>query len=146
MNEYLKVIKNNYANFRGRARRREFWMFTLINTIILVLLMLPWYPAYISSMSQGETGLPFGAGGLAGIFSILYAVYTLAMILPTLAVTVRRLHDTGKSGWWYLLNLIPFGSIVILVFTVLDSEPGANKWGPNPKGLNTGAAAPASNW
>ncbi|WP_221088058.1 DUF805 domain-containing protein [Deinococcus aquaedulcis] len=145
MNEYIKVIKNNYANFQGRARRREFWMFTLINTIIMVLLALPWYPAYISSVSQGETGLPFGAGGVAGIFSLLYMVYSLAVLLPNLAVSVRRLHDTGKSGWWYLLNLIPFGSIVVLVFMVLDSQPGSNKWGPNPKGQGAGAT-PAANW
>ncbi|PTA67876.1 DUF805 domain-containing protein [Deinococcus arcticus] len=145
MNEYMKVLKNNYANFRGRARRREYWMFTLINTIIMVLLALPWYPAYMSSVSQGETGLPIGLGGVAGIFALLYVLYALAIFLPSLAVSVRRLHDTGKSGWWYLLNLIPFGSIVILVFMVLDSEPRANKWGPNPKGLDTGAA-PAANW
>lgn len=67
----------------------------------------------------------------------LLGILVLGIIIPSLAVIVRRLHDTGKSGWWYLISFIPFGSIVLLIFFCLDSEPGTNKWGPNPKMLNS---------
>ncbi|WP_155298092.1 DUF805 domain-containing protein [Deinococcus kurensis] len=148
MNEYLNVIRNNYANFTGRARRREYWMFTLINSVILILLQIPVQGAVIAMAAQNEADTAPSAGltGVTLIFVILLVVYSLAVMVPSIAVTVRRLHDTGKSGWWYLLNLIPLGSLVILVFMVLDSEPGSNKWGPNPKGVNGGAPSSAQNW
>ncbi|AWT34998.1 membrane protein [Deinococcus arenae] len=148
MNEYLNVIRNNYANFTGRARRREYWMFTLINSVILILLQIPVQGAVIAMAAQNEADTAPSAGltGVTLIFLILLVVYSLAVMVPSIAVTVRRLHDTGKSGWWYLLNLIPLGSLVILVFMVLDSEPGSNKWGPNPKGVNGGAPSSAQNW
>jgi len=148
MNEYLNVIRNNYANFTGRARRREYWMFTLINSVILILLQIPVQGAVIAMAAQNEAATAPSAGltGVTLIFVILLVVYSLAVMVPSIAVTVRRLHDTGKSGWWYLLNLIPLGSLVILVFMVLDSEPGSNKWGPNPKGVNGGAPSSAQNW
>jgi uncharacterized membrane protein YhaH (DUF805 family) len=113
MNWYLKVLKN-YVNFQGRARRKEYWMFTLFNIIFSVVLTLI------------ET--------LADISPFLTGIYSLFILLPGLAVTVRRLHDTGRSGWWVLIGLIPFiGSIVILVFTCLESEREENRFGPNPK-------------
>ncbi|ALW88256.1 DUF805 domain-containing protein [Deinococcus actinosclerus] len=148
MNEYLNVIRNNYANFTGRARRREYWMFTLINSVILILLQIPVQGAVIAMAAQNEADTAPSAGltGVTLIFLILLVVYSLAVMVPSIAVTVRRLHDTGKSGWWYLLNLIPLGSLVILVFMVLDSEPGSNKWGPNPKGVNGGTPSSAQNW
>ena len=148
MNEYLNVIRNNYANFTGRARRREYWMFTLINSVILILLQIPVQGAVIAMAAQNEADTAPSAGltGVTLIFVILLVVYSLAVMVPSIAVTVRRLHDTGKSGWWYLLNLIPLGSLVILVFMLLDSEPGSNKWGPNPKGVNGGAPSSAQNW
>lgn len=145
MNEYLNVIRNNYANVSGRARRREYWMFTLINAVILILLQVPVQGAVIAMAAQDNAD--GGAGGFAGltlVFAVLLLVYALAVLVPSVAVTVRRLHDTGKSGWWYLLNLIPFGSLVILVFTVMDSEPGTNKWGPSPKAQE--GVTPAANW
>jgi len=148
MNEYLNVIRNNYANFQGRARRREYWMFTLINSVILILLQIPVQGAVIAMAAQSDANANPSAGltGVTLIFLILLVVYSLAVMVPSIAVTVRRLHDTSKSGWWYLLNLIPLGSLVILVFMVLDSEPGSNKWGPNPKGVTDGTPAPAQNW
>lgn len=148
MNEYLNVIRNNYANFTGRARRREYWMFTLINSVILILLQIPVQGALIAMAAQSDATANPSAGltGVTLIFLILLVVYSLAVMVPSIAVTVRRLHDTGKSGWWYLLNLIPLGSLVILVFMVLDSEPGSNKWGPNPKGVSSGAPSSAQNW
>lgn len=114
MNWYLDVIKNKYFNFDGRARRTEYWMFTLFNIIAIVVL------AVIDSF----IGKP-----------ILQGLYMLAILLPALGVTVRRLHDTGRSGWWILVSFVPFiGGLILLVFTVLDSQPGDNQYGANPKG------------
>ncbi len=110
---YLKVIKN-YAEFGGRARRTEYWMFTLVNAVIVFLL----------SMLES----------IAGIMGIVTFLYSLAVLIPSLAVVVRRLHDSGRTGWWILVSLIPIvGGIVILVFMCLDSEQGDNEYGPNPK-------------
>jgi len=108
MNWYLAVLKK-YVVFSGRARRKEYWMFTLVNVIVLVLLAV----------------LKLNA---------LYGLYSLAVLLPSLAVLVRRLHDTGRSGWWFLIGLVPLiGGIILLVFRVQDSKPGENQYGANPK-------------
>ena len=113
MKWYLDVLKK-YAVFSGRARRKEFWMFTLINFIIIVVL----------SVIDGLVGSP----------GIICLIYNLAVLIPCIAVTFRRLHDTGRTGWWILISLIPLiGAIVLLVFTVQDSKPGENQYGPNPK-------------
>lgn len=99
--------------FEGRARRTEYWMFTLFNVIISVVLSV-----IDSSLNLGFLGV----------------IYSLAVLLPGLAVSVRRLHDTGRSGWWLLIGLVPFiGAIVLLVFMLIDSEPRENQYGPNPK-------------
>jgi len=120
MNWYLMVLKK-YAQFEGRSRRKELWMFTLFNCLFS-------WPLYI-------LGLVFHENVLGTIFFCLYVLYLLAIIVPCLAVSVRRLHDTGKSGWFYFLIFIPLvGAIILLVFFVLDSDPGANEYGPNPKG------------
>jgi uncharacterized membrane protein YhaH (DUF805 family) len=119
MNWYLMVLKK-YAQFEGRSRRKELWMFTLFNCLFS-------WPLYI-------LGLVFHENALGSIFLGLYFIYALAVLVPCLAVGVRRLHDTGKSGWMILLVLIPLvGGIIVLVFMVLDSDPGVNKYGPNPK-------------
>ena len=112
MHWYLDVLKK-YTAFGGRARRQEYWMFVLFHVIVAVVLLV------------AET--------MAGGPGILYALYLIGTILPSLAVSVRRLHDTGRSGWWLLLSLVPFGSIVVFIFTVMDSQPGTNRFGPNPK-------------
>lgn len=113
MNWYLDVLKK-YVVFSGRARRKEFWMFVLINFLVTIGI------AIIEGI--------IGTGGLVG------ALYGLAVLLPTLAVAVRRLHDTNRSGWWLLIGLIPLiGIIVLIVFYVQDSDPGDNAYGPNPK-------------
>jgi uncharacterized membrane protein YhaH (DUF805 family) len=127
MNWYLQALKQ-YATFDGRARRKEYWFFMLFNVLVIVVL----------SVLDVLVGT-FSMEAEIGLFSGLYA---LAMLIPGLAVLVRRLHDTDRSGWWVLLNLIPvIGALVILVFTLLDSQPGANRFGPNPKGV-TGAGTP----
>lgn len=121
MNWYLKCW-NQYADFSGRARRKEYWIFSLINGVIIIIL-------YILQMVMIESTLWL-------IFPIVFFLYALAVFLPSLAVNIRRLHDIGKSGWWCLIYLIPIiGSIWLLVLMCLDSEPGENQWGENPKGV-----------
>ena len=112
MNWYLGVLKK-YAEFSGRARRKEFWMFALFNIIIAVVL----------GIVDGFIGMP-----------ILGGLYSLAVLLPGIAVGARRLHDIGKSGWWLLIGFVPLiGFIVLIIFFVMDSNPGDNQYGPNPK-------------
>ena len=114
MNWYFEVLKK-YAEFNGRARRMEYWMFFLFNCIIASVL-------WAGSMFLLHRGM------------WLYMLYSLAVLIPGIAVSVRRLHDTNKSGWWLLISLIPFvGAIILLVFFFMDSQPGDNQYGPNPK-------------
>lgn len=118
MDWYLKVLKD-YAVFSGRARRREYWWFVLINCIISLVL----------AMVQHTLDWTFNNG--EGLLTILYS---LAVLIPSIAVLVRRLHDIGRSGWWALIGLIPFiGWLVLLVFTLSDSQSGRNAYGANPK-------------
>ena len=120
MNWYLTVWKR-YAEFSGRSRRKEFWMFTLIQSLI----MIAFFAAVAVSAMQSRR--------LALALDLLVILYSLAAIIPNLAVSVRRLHDHGKSGWWLLISLIPLGGLVILVFDCLDSDPADNEYGPCPK-------------
>ena len=113
MNWYLDVLKK-YAVFEGRARRKEFWMFVLFNFLIALAI-----------------GIIEGIVGTGGILGMLYF---FAIMVPGIAVSVRRLHDTGRSGWFLLINLVPLvGWIIVIVFLVQDSQPSDNKFGPNPK-------------
>ncbi|EST58661.1 DUF805 domain-containing protein [Proteus hauseri] len=126
MNWYLEVIKNNYANFSGRARRKEYWMFTLVNTIIITVL----YAILISSVDM-YTGEMSTLGSIAGI---IIGIYSLAIIVPSLAVTIRRFHDQDKSGWMFLLAFIPaVGGLIVFVFMCLEGTKGDNRFGPDPK-------------
>ncbi|GAA4114585.1 hypothetical protein GCM10022393_14150 [Aquimarina addita] len=121
MNWYIKVLEN-YVGFTGRARRSEYWFFTLFNMLFAILAMI----------LDNVFGIAVDGVGYGPIFGI----YILAMLLPGLAVTVRRLHDTGKSGWMYFVSLIPFvGSIWLLILMATDSDYGSNEYGPNPKGI-----------
>jgi len=114
MNWFVAVLKK-YAVFSGRARRKEYWMFTLIYILIAVVV-----------------GLLDGMLGSAGI---LGGVLGLALLVPSIAVTVRRLHDTDRSGWWVLIAFVPFvGWLVLLVFMVLAGTPGSNQYGEDPLG------------
>jgi uncharacterized membrane protein YhaH (DUF805 family) len=124
MKWYLKVL-NNYATFSGRARRSEFWFFVLFNMIF----------ALVAMGIDNVLGTTFKMGyGVSLPYGYLYLVYVLAVLIPGLAVAVRRLHDVGKSGWMYFIVLIPIiGSIWLLVLFFTDSEVGSNKWGENPK-------------
>lgn len=119
MNWYAIPFKK-YADFSGRAQRSEYWFFVLFNFLISAGLTL-------IDFSFGLGDPSTGMGLLSGIFS-------LAILIPSISVGARRLHDTGRSGWWMLLALIPIiGVIILIVFFALDSEPDINRFGPNPK-------------
>lgn len=113
MEWYLSVLKN-YAGFSGRARRKEYWMFVLFNMIIAI-----------------------GLGVIEGLFGspgILGGLYSLAVLVPSIAVSMRRLHDTGRSGWWMLIGFVPLlGAIVLLIFFIQDGMQGSNQYGSSPK-------------
>ena len=124
MKWYLKVL-NNYATFSGRARRSEFWFFALFNMIFAIVAMgIDNVLGTTIKMGYGVS-LPYG---------YIYLIYVLAVFIPGLSVSVRRLHDVGKSGWMYFIVLIPIiGAIWLLVLFFTDSQVGSNKWGENPK-------------
>lgn len=115
MNWYIGVLKN-YVGFSGRARRKEYWMFALFNAIINVVLEI----IYLSTKSTP--------------IYVLWLLYGLAVLIPGLAVTARRMHDQDKSGWWILIAIIPIiGWIWLLVLTCLEGTRGPNRYGPDPK-------------
>ncbi len=112
--EWYKTVLRKWNDFSGRSRRREFWMFALVNFVAMIVLQI------IDSV----IGTPLFSG-----------LYSLAVIIPGIAVGIRRLHDIGKSGWWMLVCLVPLvGIFVLLYFYILDSQPGSNQYGANPKG------------
>lgn len=115
---YLKVFQL-YGNMSGRARRKEYWGFALYTTIISFML-----------------GFLDGLWGTGGEYGLAYSLYALAAFIPGIAVWVRRMHDVGRSGWWFLIYFTGIGALVLLYWMFKDSEPGPNKWGPNPKGVN----------
>jgi uncharacterized membrane protein YhaH (DUF805 family) len=118
------------TDFSGRSRRKEYWYFTLFNAVVIVFIAL----FAVAFSDQGKPAmLPFG----------VMMAYCLALFVPSLSVTIRRLHDIGKSGWWYFIAFVPFiGGIILFVFTLLDSEPYANQWGLDPKTSERAAIPP----
>lgn len=119
MHWFMDVLRNRYATFTGRARRAEYWYFFLVYFLIYV--GLGFVDFVVGVFSWGR-----GVGLLSGLFS-------LAMLVPSLAVAVRRLHDIDRSGWWLLIGLIPFiGGLVLFVFMCLKGTSGDNRFGPNP--------------
>ncbi len=119
MNWYLEVLKK-YAVFNGRAHRKEYWYFVLFN--ILVYVAFGFIDAMVGTFNgEDRTGL-------------LSGIYSLAILIPSIAVGVRRLHDTNRSGWWMLISLIPIiGAIVLIVYLASDSVSDENQYGLNPK-------------
>jgi len=110
---FLDVLRNKYADFNGRARRSEYWYFVLFNAVISL-----------------------GVGLLAGLIGIdwLTYIYSLAILVPSIAICVRRLHDIGKSGWWYFIGFIPLiGAIWLIVLFCKEGDRGANAYGEDPK-------------
>jgi len=119
MKWYLEPFKK-YATFTGRSRRKEFWQFVLF--VFLVQVVLGVLDRMTGTYSEGAE------------FGFLGGAFSLFVLIPSIAVTVRRLHDIGRTGWWILIYLLPFiGAIVMLVFMVLDSQPETNQYGPSPK-------------
>ena len=115
---YYSICLSKFADFSGRARRREYWTFALVNCLIAMLLLI--------------LGLAFGEDSPAS--NIMVTILYLIMLVPNLSVSVRRLHDIGKSGWYMFLSLIPLiGGLILLVWALMDSEPGENQYGKNPK-------------
>jgi uncharacterized membrane protein YhaH (DUF805 family) len=133
--EWMIMPLKRYADFSGRSRRKEFWMFTLFVAIVYTVLVIV-MGAGIGAGTDSETGEIGMFGSLfAGTGGLLLLLFALAIFIPSLAVQVRRLHDQDKSGWWVLLNFIPYiGAIVILVMMCLDGTRGPNRFGPDPKG------------
>ncbi|MFK7925271.1 MAG: DUF805 domain-containing protein [Bacteroidia bacterium] len=119
MEWYLKALKN-YAGFSGRASRKEYWMFFLFHALFIVAM------AFSSSFVQETIGLRIGA--------VFLAIYLLGTMIPSLAVTVRRLHDINRSGWSILLRFIPLvGSIILLIYLVTEGDTRDNQYGPDPQ-------------
>jgi uncharacterized membrane protein YhaH (DUF805 family) len=117
---YKKVVLENYANFNGRARRSEYWYYSLMNLIILI----------IAAVIDNVVGLTLGGAP----YGVLYSLYALAVFIPGLAVSVRRLHDVNKSGWFILIALIPLiGAIWLLVLFCTEGTKGNNQYGADPK-------------
>ena len=124
MEWYLKVMRDNYANFSGRARRKEYWMFVLVQTIVMIGLMI----------LDSVLGLDFELKGISLGFGYLYLIGLIVHFIPSLAVLVRRLHDVGKSGWFYFIFLIPLiGVLWLLALYCTEGQKQDNKWGPDPK-------------
>ncbi len=119
MEWYISVLKQ-YAVFEGRARRKEYWMFALISFVASVILTF-------IDMTIGTYDLENGYG-------VLSSIYGLAILLPAIGVSIRRLHDTGRKGWWLLIGLIPLvGALVLIVFFAQEGHAEANQYGQNPK-------------
>jgi uncharacterized membrane protein YhaH (DUF805 family) len=119
MSWYLEALKK-YAVFSGRSRRKEYWFFLLFNIIVSIVL--------------GGIDALLGTFSSSANIGLLSGIYGLAVLIPTLALTVRRLHDIDRTGWWILIGLVPLiGGIVLLVFALLDGTPGGNRYGLNPK-------------
>lgn len=125
MNYYLNAIRK-YCDCKGRASRKEYWMFVLINFLISLVFAL------LDAVVQHTTSIKL---------NVLSLLYGIAILCPALGLSIRRLHDVGRSGRWLLLIFVPFvGSIVLLVFSLMDSQSGANEYGPNPKELPAAGA------
>ena len=119
MSWFIEALRK-YAVFSGRSRRKEYWFFVLF--VVIISIVLTSIDGLIGAYDRST-----GAGLLSTIFS-------LAILIPSISVSVRRLHDIDRTGWWVLISLVPLvGWIVLLVFHVQDSTPGANRYGPNPK-------------
>ena len=120
---YKKVVFENYANFSGRARRSEYWYFALTNFLIQLVFIILFFSFAVSDNAS-----------IGFMFYGLMALYSLAILIPSIAVAVRRLHDVGKSGWFYFIVLIPIvGAIWLLILFFTEGDQGENAYGQDPK-------------
>lgn len=131
--EWMLMPYKRYAEFSGRSRRKEYWMFVLLFVIVYAVcyaLIFTGMPSYDPATGQMAGG---GGGVLSMIGSAALLIFALGSFIPSLAVMIRRLHDQDKSGWFVLLSLVPLANIVLLVFMCLEGTKGPNKYGPDPK-------------
>jgi len=149
--QWMILPFKRYADFKGRSQRKEFWMFQLLNLILAIVLVGPFFGSLIGASNASGDGpgaeeatveaMLAGGMGLTAIGFMLYGIFALAALIPSIAVTVRRLHDRDMSGWWYLglvaasaIPLVGFAaSIALLVLMVLPGTDGGNRFGPDPK-------------
>ena len=129
--EWMLMPLKRYADFSGRSRRKEYWMFVLFEILVFLGVM------FIGGFLLGLGGDPGSdaAGLFGGTLLVLLVILFLIFFIPGIAVTVRRFHDQDKSGWFVLLNFIPYiGSFIVLIFMCLEGTKGPNRYGPDPKG------------
>ena len=127
---YLNIITKKFSDFKGRARRKEYWMYSLFQGVIGFSLYLISFIFFTNILNYSNE---------KGLYSslLLFVIFLMLHFIPNIAITVRRLHDTGKSGWWYLLSLIPYiGPFILFILLVLDSSEEENQWGVNPKSID----------
>ena len=124
----IKNVINNYSNFNGRARRSEFWLWYIINMIIAIIFgIIVFLIFYLINFSPNDKNF------FAAIVLIIAGIYGMVILIPSLSVQVRRLHDTGRSGWWCLLIFLQIGVAVLLIMSLRDSEEKENEYGQSPK-------------
>jgi uncharacterized membrane protein YhaH (DUF805 family) len=131
--EWMVLPYKRYADFSGRSRRLEYWLFTLFYVLViaaLIILAVALEPSWQTGEASGD-----GLGAASMAILILLGVFVVGSIIPGIAVTVRRFHDQDKSGWMYLLSFIPYvGGLILLVFMCIEGTRGDNSYGPDPKG------------
>ena len=126
--EWMLMPLKRYAEFDGRSRRMEYWMFTLGYWIVLTIWVVLSF--LVGALIRGREGDDFAVG----MMLIGIVVIVLGLFIPSLAVSIRRLHDQGKSGWFYLISFIPYvGGIILLVLMCIAGDEGENEYGPDPK-------------
>ena len=126
--EWAILPLKRYAEFSGRSRRKEYWLFILLYAVVLI--------------AAGVIETLLGVGEAIGFYGPLTLLVVLGFFVPSLAAAVRRLHDTDRSGWWVLLPLVPIiGGIVLIVFLALDGTKGPNRYGPDPKAMEAAGVA-----
>lgn len=136
LNEFMTVVRYHFADFKSRARRRQYWMFTLMSIIIALAFSWPIFvPVFGVLPNPAQMKVMMILTGIAYLIGLI-------LYIPSLSVAVRRLHDTGRTGKLVLLGFVPLAQFVLLYFLIQDSQPGTNQWGPNPKEVEAGIVSP----
>lgn len=134
----VKQFFTKYATFCGRSSRSDYWWVVLFNFLVQTALFILFGGSLVSSISALAKNVndPLALSGLIGFYSVM-GLYSLAILLPSLALIVRRLHDTGRGGGWIFISFVPLiGGIWLFILMLLDSEPYENRFGPNPNAEN----------